>query len=274
MPVLGCLPFLNVKPLSYLLENEALPDGWSLRYAPPSELAKLLQAGEICAAPVSSFECLQNPNLKIIPDICIASRGAVKSVLLFSKVPMEKLSSLALDSGSLSGAAMLKIILAESYGATPEFVACEPDIDLMLDKCDAGLLLGNAAMQANARIGSDIHVMDLGEEWLRLTGLPAVFAVWAVTACAPLAELIPILQKSKAAGMRAVREIAEAESNKIGLSFDVCYDYLANVMIYDMRPAELEGLKMFACKAYEHGLLNAPAELLFAESDSAVGERS
>jgi chorismate dehydratase len=268
--LLGCLPFLNVKPLIYSLERGGLPPGWALTYAPPSQLAALLRKGEIYAAPVSSFECLQNPSLSILPGVCIASHGAVKSVLLFSKKPVREIETVALDSGSLSGAAMVKIILAERYGLTPEFVVCDPDIDIMLESNDAGLLLGNAAMQVNLLRGHDLHVMDLGDEWLRLTGLPAVLAVWALTANAPLQELVPMLMTSKEQGMRSIKEIAREEYQKLGLPESLCYDYLTNVMVFDMGDREVEGLRAFGEKAYQHGLLDHPAELRFAQVESTV----
>ncbi len=88
---LGCLPYLNVRPLVYTLEHGGLPEGWEFVYAPPSSLARMLETGEIAAAPVSSFACLANPDLKICPEICIAANGPVRSVLVLSKVPVEKI---------------------------------------------------------------------------------------------------------------------------------------------------------------------------------------
>ena len=119
---LGCLPYLNVKPLVYTLEHGGLPSGWELVYAPPSRLAEMLASGEIAAAPVSSFATFTNPDLDICPGICIAADGPVKSVLMLSKKPLENLNNVALDTGSLSGASMLKIILSELYDIHPEFV--------------------------------------------------------------------------------------------------------------------------------------------------------
>ena len=255
MKTIGLLPFLNVKPLSYLLEHEPLPEGWSLKYAPPSKLAEMLKTGEICSAPVSSFACFENPNLGIVPGICIASHGPVTSVLMFSRKPFEQVQTVALDSGSLSGASMLKIILKERYGVSPEFVRCEPDIDLMLAECDAGLLLGNKAMQTAVRNLPGLHVMDLGTEWMAMTGLPAVFAVWAVTPDAPLDQLLSMLNRSKEAGMRSIDKIAEEEAPKLGLPYELCRDYLAKVMVFDLGDREIAGLRAFADKAYEHGLL-------------------
>ena len=274
MRALGCLPFLNVKPLSYSLERGGLPEGWRLRYAPPSHLADMLRSGKICGAPVSSFACLENPDLRIVPDICIASRGPVRSVLMFSRKPVSDIRSVAIDSGSLSGAAMLRIILAEQYHVSPEFAAAEPDLMLMLAAHDAALLLGNRAMEAAAVTDGGLCVTDLGAEWFQLTGLPAVFAVWAVTPSAPLSELIPILIDSKRQGMRNLQDIARAESATTGLSYEGCLDYLRNIMVYDLGPPEMEGLRAFAAKSLEHGLLDQPADLRFAHVETEIGGRT
>ncbi|MDO8587061.1 MAG: menaquinone biosynthesis protein [Armatimonadota bacterium] len=273
MPTIGCLPYLNVKPLSYLLEREPLPEGWDLTYAPPARLAEMLRTGEICAAPVSSFACFENPDLRIVPDICIASRGRVTSVLVFSNRPVEEISTIAVDSGSLSGAAMLRIILKERYDISPAFNMSDPDPDLMLRANDACLTLGNRAMQYDAKRSRGLRVLDLGEEWLDLTGLPAVFAVWAVTPDAPVQELIPMLVRSKDAGIEAVDEIALEESLKLDLSYDVCRRYLSEVMVYDMGPDELQSLNLFAQKARLHGLISGVPDLVLAAPGKSIGGR-
>jgi chorismate dehydratase len=271
VPTIGLLPFLNVKPLSYLLEREPLPTGWNLVYAPPSRLAGMLREGDICTAPVSSFACFANPKLSIVPGVCIASHGKVTSVLVFSKKPIRDVSTIALDSGSLSGASMLKVILAERYGTSPRFVSHDPDVDSMLVDNDACLMLGNKAMQYNELNSHGLNVMDLGQEWLELTGLPAVFAVWAVTKDAPLNELIPLLMRSKEQGIKKIEEIAALESDPLGLPYHVCRDYLAGVMVYDLGEAEKESLRVFSQKVCEHGLVDHPVQLSFADASHVFG---
>jgi len=273
VPTIGLLPYLNVKPLSYLLEREPLPQGWNLVYAPPSRLAEMLREGEICTAPVSTFACFSDPQLSIVPGVCIASHGKATSVLVFSKKPIQEVSTIALDSGSLSGASMLKVILAERYGINPEFVSHEPDVDSMLGGNDACLMLGDKAMQYNELRSHGLHVMDLGQEWLELTGLPAVFAVWAVTKDAPLNELIPLLMRSKEQGIRRIEEIAALEHEALGLPYHVCRDYLASVMVYDLGEQEEESLRVFSRKVYDHGLVERPVQLSFAELSPSVGGR-
>ena len=251
---LGCLPYLNVKPLVYRFEHGGLPGDWELVYAPPSRLAEMLASGEIAAAPVSSFATFANPELEICPGICIAADGPVQSVLLLSKKELRNIDTVALDTSSLSGAAMLRIILKESYDMQPEFVRMAPQpVSGMLDACGAAMVIGNPAM-VHPKEG--LHVLDIGEEWRRLTGLPAVFAVWAGREMTP--ELVRVLHESKREGMARIREIAVEEAQRLGLPFELCHGYLAHAMIYDLGEREMLGLKAFRDKCAEHGLLPDP----------------
>jgi len=248
---LGCLPYLNVKPLVYTLEHGGLPSGWELVYAPPSRLAEMLASGEIAAAPVSSFATFTNPDLDICPGICIAADGPVKSVLMLSKKSLANLNRVALDTGSLSGASMLKIILAELYNIHPEFVPKTPNtVAAMLEDCDAAMVIGDPAMTCSKE---GLFVLDLAEEWKKLTGLPAVFAVWAGTDISP--ELIDVLHRAKSAGLACVHDIAREEAVRLGLPYQVCDDYLSRIMVYDLGEREMQGLALFRQKAILHGLV-------------------
>lgn len=251
---LGCLPYLNVKPLVWPLEHGELPEGWKLIYESPSALARLLAEKEIAAAPVSSFALFPNPELWVVPGICIASQGVVKSVLMVSKVEIPRIRTVSVDTSSLSGAAMLKIILKELYNLEPEYVPTAPNPSEMLKMADAAMVIGNPAMQMAV---DGLHVLDLGDAWMQLTGLPAVFAVWAGSREALTPELIETLERAKETGQGKVDEICREEAPKLGLTYDACYDYLANTMKYDLGANEVESLEVFARKAYEQGLLDA-----------------
>lgn len=254
---LGCLPYLNVKPLVYTLEHGGLPNGWELVYAPPSELARMLVANEIAAAPVSSFAWFARPEMSICPGICIAADGPVRSVLLLSKKPVQNIDTVALDTSSLSGANMLRVLLAEAYGLRPQFVRMPPNpVSGMLEECDAAMVIGNPAMQCPK---DGLYVLDLGGEWKKLTGLPAVFAVWAGNGITP--ELIEVLDEAKRAGMERIPDIAAEESAKLGLPCDVCHEYLSEVMVYELGDREMRGLEMFREKLRAHGLLEHGVEV-------------
>ena len=250
---LGFLPYLNVKPLIYTLEHGGLPNGWECVYAPPSQLARMLVSGEIAAAPVSSFATFIHPHLQICPEICIAADGPVKSVLLLSRKPIEAVETVALDTSSLSGANMLRIILDEVFDLHPIFVQIPPDpVSVMLDRCDAAMVIGNPAMLYPKDM---LYVMDIAQEWGKLTGLPAVFAVWA--GCKMTRELITVLQNAKSESMKMIPRIVCEESAKLGLSKEVCEEYLTRIIRYELGEREVQGLKVFEQKCMEHGLIDS-----------------
>ena len=251
MTVLGCLPYLNVKPLIYTFENGHLPHGWSLRYAPPAKLAEMLHTGEVAAAPVSSFEVLHSDDLCAVPGVCISARGAVKSVLIFSRVPFRRIRTVALDSGSLTGAAMTKILLAEMFGLSPVYESVESDPRAMLRNADAALVIGNPAMQFRP-VG--LRVLDIGQAWRELTSLPAVFALWAGRQDLLTPEIAATLIAARSSGLGKIEQIADAEAPKLGLPQSVCRDYLSRVINFSLGEEELASLARFAELCRKHGL--------------------
>ncbi len=253
--VLGCLPYLNVKPLIRAIEQNP-PDGFELVYDTPSGLARRLREGSCDIAAVSSFEALRNPNLVILPDFAIASDGRVASVLLFSNVPFDAIRTVALDTSSLSGAALTRILFAELIGNAPAFISYAPDPEIMLSAADACLLIGNTAMVCAP---DSPYVLDLGEAWKRLTGLPFVFGLWAARAGAVDERDIGILLEAKRAGQTQIDEIALEQSRSLGLPVSAIRNYLAEIMVYDLGQRELAGLSEFCRLGITHGLLPAEA---------------
>lgn len=249
--VLGCLPYLNVKPLIHPIEQD-VPEGYELIYTVPSDLARRLADASCDIAAVSSFEALRSPDLVLVPGVSIASDGPVTSVLLFSNCPFDRIRRVALDTSSLTGAALVQVLLADLYGNHPEFVRAEPDPKKMLAAADACLLIGNNAMTIAP--GAPF-VLDLGEGWKRLTGLPFVFAAWAARREAIDERDVRILQHARDDGLRAVDEIAAEMAPRLGLSLAVVRAYLAEVMVYDLGEKELAGLGEFCRRCQAHGLL-------------------
>ena len=117
------------------------------------------------------------PGLAILPGVAIASRRPVRSILLVSKVPLDQIRSVALDTSSLTSVALTKVLFAKWWGQGRTFTPMEPDIERMMEEHDAGLVIGDPALQIDR---SRYLTYDLAEEWIRLTGKPFVFAFWAV----------------------------------------------------------------------------------------------
>lgn len=168
----GCVPYVNALPLVVGLAE----DDVEVVFDVPSRLATLLDAGEVQAALVSSIEALRRPGARVVDGIGIGSFGPVESVRLFSKVPYGMIQTLALDQSSLTSNRLAQVVMRESYGARPQCLAFPPDLDAMLGVCDAALLIGDLGMTADP--GRGVRILDLGEAWTDLTGLPFVWALW------------------------------------------------------------------------------------------------
>jgi chorismate dehydratase len=249
----GAVNYLNTKPLIYQLE--ALAPQAELSLDVPSRLADRLAAGELDVGLIPVIEYFRGDGYSIVPDIAIASRGPVLSVTLFARVPWAEIRSVALDDGSRTSAALARILLKERYGVSPEFRPLPLDGHAEGVDADAVLLIGDRAMKAC--LPGFRYAFDLGEEWLRWTGLPFVFAVWAVRHGANLRGVDAALQEAKGRGLENVGAIAHAEAGQLGLDAGFCRRYLETLLRFDLGPDELAGLQRFYELAIKHGL--APA---------------
>jgi chorismate dehydratase len=183
-PRVGHIQFLNCLPIYWgLMRSGALLDV-DLRKDNPDRLNAALVAGDLDIGPISLVEFLRHTDdLLLLPDLAVGSDGPVLSVNLVSTRPLPELDGrpVALGSTSRTGVLLAQMLLAERYGADPEYFRCPPDLAQMLMEADAAVLIGDPALRAmHEAPGRGLRVADLGEEWKTWTGLPMVFAVWAV----------------------------------------------------------------------------------------------
>jgi chorismate dehydratase len=255
---LGAVSYLNTKPLVWGLA-ERLPDA-ELSFDLPSRLAEQLATGKLDIALIPSVEAFQDPGYRTVSNACIATRGPVWSVKLFGRVLPEQVRTLALDEGSRTSAALVKILLAEQYGIYPR---CEP-LPMTAGPndttADAVLLIGDRAIHEPP--GPWSFVWDLGDAWTRWTELPFVFAMW--TARAGLSEewLLTAnlaLTASRDEGLHHLTEIAEREASGVRLTPEACFGYLNNNLYFRFGRRELAGLRQFYQRAARLQL--APAGL-------------
>lgn len=264
--VLGCLPYLNLRPLIRSLETNP-PEGYTLVYDVPSGLACQLAEARCDIAAVSSFEALRSPDLVIVPGVSIASDGPVMSVLLFSNVPFNRIRTLALDTSSLTGAALSRILLAERYACLPEVVRLHPNPQQMLAGADACMLIGNNAMTLAPQCP---YRMDLGQEWKNHTGLPFVFGVWAARQGRVDDRDVAILNQAAHHGMSCLDEIVREETLRLGLPAAFVRNYLAEVMVYSLGQSELRGLEEFRKRAVSHQLLPESSALRLYQAPELI----
>src|SRR3984885_1072636 len=174
---ISAISYLNTAPLMWDFEHGEAGRSFDISYTLPSACARSLQAGTADIGIIPAAAYAQIPGLEVLPGVAIASRRAVRSILLVSKVPIEKTRTIALDTSSMTSVALTKILFEKWWGGGRTFSAMSPNLDEMLATNDAGLLIGDPALQVDR---SRYLTLDLAEEWIRYTGKPFVFAFWAV----------------------------------------------------------------------------------------------
>ncbi|HSK47233.1 MAG TPA: menaquinone biosynthesis protein [Coriobacteriia bacterium] len=183
-PRLGHIQFINCLPLYYgMVKQDVLLDVDLVR-ADPADLAQMIVGGKLDVAPIPAIEYARNADdLVLLPDISISSDGEVQSILLVSKVPAETIgegSTVALAANSRTSQVLARILLAKRWGVAPSYVEMPPDLPAMLRDADAALLIGDEAIRAYWEPPTGLYTYDLGAEWKSWTGMPMVYAVWAV----------------------------------------------------------------------------------------------
>lgn len=246
---IGAVTYLNTKPLVHHLLKSA--DEQEVVFDLPSRLADRLAHGELDVALIPSIEYLREPTYRIVSDACIACRGPVMSVKLFSRVPFANVRTLALDEGSRTSVAMSKILLRARHALQPETVGLPIDQAWHSLATDAVLLIGDRAMRASH---PDFpYVWDLGDEWCRWAELPFVFAVWTARGDVETGDLAETLAAARDRGLADLPRIAAVEGPRLGLDPSSCLKYFTRNLHFQLGPRERQGLQRFANHAAEIG---------------------
>ena len=245
---------------------------FQITYTVPSACAQELAEGRADIGIIPSAAYASIPGLVIVPGVAIASRGAVRSILLVSRKPIEQIQSIALDSSSMTSVALVRILFAKWWGGERRFEPFAPDLDAMLAAHDAALLIGDRALAVDR---SRYQTWDLAEEWIRFTGKAFVFAFWAVREDAVKKtglELGAIFQESRDHGLEAEnrRTIARIWAQKLGLEAGEIERYLQENIYYFLDPGGLAGLELFYRYAAELKILPAMGGLHFLAARPAL----
>lgn len=257
----GIVDFLNSKPLAWGFLAGDFSDCVDASYDPPARVADRLAAGEIDVGLIPAIEVQRIPDLQIIPGICVGSLHEVRSVLLLSRGPIHQVRRVALDHHSRNSAALVQILLRDRWGITPEVMPAAPDAEAMLRLADAALIIGDPALRVDR---SRYQILDLAAEWRALTGLPAVFAVWAVRgelatrSPSRLPALLPMFEQSLARGLDELEIIASTASRELALPLADVRAYLSNYLSYRLGELELQSLGELWRRAFALGLLDRP----------------
>jgi chorismate dehydratase len=265
---IGHNPNTNMLPMFFYLPHQHKLLEWVT--SEPTGHNAMLAEKLIDTAPISAFSYGQHwREYYILPDLSVSTRGRVGSILLFSKYPLDQLDGkkIALTSQSATSVNLVKIILQRFYGVSPEYFTRDAGLEEMLQEADAGLLIADRAIKAAAS-QPDVHVFDLGQEWLKQTGCSMTYAVWAFPKVLvqekgeELREVHSLLLDSKQKALRDIDKVVEACVKMLGGTQEFWQDYFAQFK-YELGEDLQEGLNRYFALCYEEGLLPEKPELEF-----------
>ena len=269
---IAAVSFLNSWPLVDALAGR---DDVQLVTDVPSQLSELLHEDRADVALIPVIEWFRGAGSAIVPGVALATGGPVDSVKLFASVPPPEIRHVAVDRGSRTSVALLRVLFAELWGVEPDFKVAEPQVNSLLDEADAALVIGDRCFAAEKRFrdegllgGAGVHEIDLGETWRQMTGLPFVFAVWVVgdgfalrSDAAEREALTWLLQDAKAVGLARIdaladRAVAEGRLGPGGSrSREAIIHYFRESMCYDLGARELAGLQRFHRLCVKHRII-------------------
>jgi chorismate dehydratase len=283
---ISAISYVNTAPLMWDFEHGDAGRNFDISYTLPSACARALQAGTADIGIIPAAAYTQIPGLTVLPDVAIASRRPVRSILLVSRVPIDQIRTVALDTSSMTSVALTKILFEKWLGGGRAFTSMPPDIDKMLAAHDAGLVIGDPALQIDR---SRYLTLDLAEEWIRHTGKPFVFAFWAVReealrgdsrprlsaarndAPVPTPDLASVFQQSRDNGLEptSLDRMTAEWAPRLALKESVIRSYLTENIYYYLDAACLEGLQLFYRYAAEIGALPPAPEITFLNAEKA-----
>jgi chorismate dehydratase len=286
---ISIVEYLNTAPLVWGFTDGPLAGKYDLSFTVPSQCAEALRRGDADVAIIPSIEYQRMEGVAALPDMAIASKREVRSLLVVSKRPIEMAKRIALDTSSRSTAGLVRILAKEHWGIQPEFVDAAPDAAEMLKQADAALVIGDPALRISLKMealagkppgGGDccqgdpedmpvpgfetIYIYDIVHQWREMTGKPAVLAIWVGQRDALTPEVFADFRASKQYGLDHIREISEAASIKLDLPPRALERYLTENIHFDLDEDNLAGLRLYFEKAATNGLIPRARPVEFA----------
>lgn len=275
---ISIVQYLNTTPLVRGFTHGPLRGKYDLSFTVPSQCAEALRSGAADLAIIPAIEYQRIADLMLVPNLSIASKKAVRSLLLISRKPVKEVMRIALDRGSRSTQALTRILCGKLWSIEPEFFEADPDLPSMLQKADAALLIGDPALCVSCAIEQEarrnasgawtcpgtsagvaqyptLYVYDIVEQWRALTKLPAVLAVWAGRRAAVTPEVVQDFQQSLAFGLQHLDEISAEASAELKLPAAHLRRYLTENIDYTLDEENMRGLGMYYRYAAEMGLI-------------------
>lgn len=290
---ISVVQYLNTAPLVRGFTHGPLQGKYRLSFTVPSRCAEALRSGAADIAIIPAIEYQRINDLVVLPTLSIASKKSVRSLLLISSKPIHDVKKIALDRGSRSTQALVRILCAKRWHISPEFFETDPDLPAMLERADAALLIGDPALRlsldcesrsscdatgeclfpselAGLSGTSPLYLYDVVEKWRSLTSLPAVLAVWVARHNVVTPDVIRDFQQSLAFGLQHLLEISLEASAQLGLPAEKLRRYLTDNIDYSLDLENLQGLRRYFDFAAELGLIAGPRPLEITAQEPAT----
>jgi chorismate dehydratase len=289
---ISVVQYLNTAPLVRGFTHGPLQGKYDLSFTVPSSCAEALRTGAADVAIIPAIEYQRIPNLAVLPDLSIASKERVRSLLLVSKMPIREVRNLALDRSSRSTQALTRILCEDRWNIAPQFTEAAPDIVQMLQSADAALVIGDSALRlaiqaeqcvrpgsdgewicSGAQVGlaqtSKLHLYDVVHEWWQLTERPAVLAIWAARPEVARPELAADFSASLAFGLEHLPEICREAARELQLPEKELSLYLRTNIDYSLDAGNLKGLDEFFARAARLNLIPQAKPIVLANATKA-----
>ena len=275
---ISIVQYLNTAPLVWGFTNGPLRGKYDLSFTVPSQCAEQLRTGNADVAIIPAIEYQRIDDLVILPDMAIASKKQVRSLLIIAKMPVEQVKSFALDGSSRSTQTLTRILCAEKWKIAPRFFEAPPDLGAMLEQADAALLIGDPALRIALGIEMDsrpgapgetvcraatlgivgpelLYVYDVVSEWRSLAGLPAVLAVWAARREAATPDVAADFLASRDFGLSRIPEICFDAARDLELPQPNLESYLRSNIDFSFDEENRHGLELYFAYAANLGLI-------------------
>ena len=275
---ISIVQYLNTAPLVWGFTNGPLCGKYDLSFTVPSQCAEQLRAGQADVAIIPAIEYQRIDDLVILPDMAIASKKQVRSLLIIAKKPIEQVKTFALDGSSRSTQTLTRILCAEKWKIAPEFFEAPPDLGAMLQQADAALLIGDPALRIAVGIERDrrpgaegqtlcqaatlgianselLYVYDVVGEWRSLTGLPAVLAVWAARRDVATPDVAADFLAAWDFGLSRIPEICFDAARELELPARALESYLRHNINFSLDEENRRGLELYFAHAANLGLI-------------------
>ena len=290
---ISIVEFLNTAPLVWGFTDGPLRGRYDLSFTVPSLCAEALRSGQVDVAIIPAIEYQRMGGMVVLPEMAVAAKGEVQSILVLAKKPIEQARRIALDTNSRSSVALTRLLCKGFWRIAPEFVDAAADPSAMLVDADAALVIGDPALRirlkvdallakapgakgcCDSKLASDnseipvpgvdtLFVYDVADQWRQMTGKPCVLAVWVGRRELITPEVVADFLASKEYGLARIGEIAEAASLKLELPPRDLEIYLRDHINFSLDAANLEGLELYFRECADAGLIPAAKPIEFA----------